>query len=362
LTDSNSEIAKSVALALGKIGTAEAGLEIKNLMDKVSGKWRVILANRYLMCANKLVANGEIESAVKIYREMTAQAENKRLKMLAQSGLVSTGHMDADVFVSQAIKNEDAIIQRLAMRIVIQTPGEEATKKFCAILPDLPETSQRLLLLALADRGDHRALVTVRKVLNHKDKALRIAALKAIATLGDETMVQILMQTIINSDEQESETARTSLYRLKGIQVDKEILQMTGDDNVTIRKEAVNALTVRYYVNAKPTLLDMLNNPQEEIRVACWTALGELGSGSDLSPMISSWINIKSNTEIPIAEDAVVKVFRNATIREKAMSDLLTALNAQHIKEIKISIISSLGRIGDENALPQRNRFRICVR
>jgi HEAT repeat protein len=353
LTDSNNDIAESAALSMEKIGTVEAGYELKNIMDNVSGKWREKLANHYLMCASNLVANGDIESALKIYNEMSTQTENKRLIMLAQAGLVSTGQLEADVFVLKAIKDEDPIIRRLAIRTVIQTPGEDATMKFCAILPDLPEASQGLLIQALSDRGDPRALETVLRVLSQKNTAIRIPALKAIASLGDETVVPILMHTIIMADERGSEAARNSLYRLKGNQVDKKILQMTGDNNVTIRKEAIIALSVRNYVNAKPTLLDMLNDPNVEIRVVCWNALGELGSGSDLAPMISSWTKTISSTELQIAEDNVVKVFRKLTIQERATSDILVAINTQNNKEVKISLISGLGRIGDENALPQ---------
>jgi HEAT repeat protein len=357
LSDSDLEIAESAALALGKIGTFDSGTEIKEAMDKANGEWRSYIVKYYLMCANNMEARGESESAVKIYKELSEEDENRQIQMRANYGLVTTGQMSAIEFVSQAIEDEDTIIRRLAIQTVIKTQEKDATGKFCELLSDLPPDSQLLLIMALVDRGDPAAMTTLINLFDHNDKQVRLAALRAMAKLGNETVVPLVLRITVKADEDEVEAARISLYRLRGSKVDDKILEMSNNGNVEIRLEAIKALSARNAVIATPTLIKMLSDPIEKIRIGTWNSLAVLGSDKDLSQMISSWIQAKNITEIQVAEDAVVKVCQNATTKHKYTTDIAAAIGKEQKKEIKISLINALGRIGANESLPLLQDF-----
>jgi HEAT repeat protein/regulator of RNase E activity RraB len=352
LSDADMEIAEAAALALGKIGTFDSGMEIKKAMDKADGEWRSNIAKYYLMCANNMAARGEAESAVKIYKELSEEEKNRQIQMRATYGLVTTGHMNALEFVSQAIKDEDTIIRRLAMKTVIKTQEKDATGKFCELLSDLPPNSQSLLIMALSDRGDRGALTTIVNLLDHNDKQVRLAALGATAKLGNETVVPKVLGITVEADEDESEAARMCLNRLRGSEVDDKVIEMANNENVEIRLEAIKALAARNAVIATPTLIKMTGDAIDKIRIEAWKSLAELGSDNDLSQMISSWIQAKKSTEIQVAEDAVVKVCQNATTKHKYTTDIAAAVGKEENKEIKISLINALGRIGANESLP----------
>jgi hypothetical protein len=119
-----------------------------------------------------------------------------------------------------------------------------------------------------------------------------------------------------------------------------------------IRIEAIKALTARNCVIATPHLLALLDDADQSIRIEAWNGLAELGSEKEVSSMISFWIRSKDRTEIQVAEEAVVRIYRNLPGKQLPTSDIVDAVNTVQHKEMKISLISALGRIGDPKTLP----------
>ena len=85
------------------------------------------------------------------------------------------------------LRESDKELRALAFEQVrTEAPGETATKKFAALLPDLPTGTQVGLLSALADRGDKVAAPAVRDLLaNSKDEQVRVASIKSLGGLGE---------------------------------------------------------------------------------------------------------------------------------------------------------------------------------
>ncbi|MHC4266572.1 MAG: ThuA domain-containing protein, partial [Planctomycetota bacterium] len=126
LSDTDEQTAQASALALGTIGTEDAAKKINQQMQNASGKWHTQLAKAYLMCADNLVEQNEIGAAEKIYKEMSI-SENSHVKALALSGLVTTGDMEPDDFVSKALSSDDKRMQIMALRHVRKITGSQAT-------------------------------------------------------------------------------------------------------------------------------------------------------------------------------------------------------------------------------------------
>jgi HEAT repeat protein len=357
ISDTDERIAEATALALGKIGTVEAGQAIKKAMTEADKGRYKSLAGSYIMCANRLVTSGNLDAAIIIYREVADQNLDERLQIRAHHGLVKTGEEDGIQFVSQTIKSQDHVAKRLTYKSLIETSGEEATLEFCRLLSSVSTDGQILLLHALADRGDPAALPYIVDHLQNKNKAVRLSSIKALASLGDETVLPVIMQKVIGDDADESKEAQMALYKLRGTVVDDEILKLTRDPILQIRLEAIKALLVRNVVQATSNLLQLLEDPNESIRIESWNALAELGAEKEISPMIAAWIQSKNNKEINVAEEAVVKVFKKTRVKPLPTSEIVTAINTVDNKDLKISLIHSLGRIGDNETLPALKDF-----
>jgi HEAT repeat protein len=353
LSENSRPLAEAAALALGKIGTREAGSEIKKAMDKSTGELQSTLIKNYLMCAQNMVARGNTEDALSIFRDLAEFKDNERIRMAANHSLVVFGQADAVNYVAKAIKSGDRIVRRLAMRTVVETSGKDDTKKFCELVSELPSKYQSLLIMALSDRNDPEALSTIVDYAGSNDQEVKIAALRAIANLGDETVVHLLLEESAGAGQDEVEAARMSLYRLKGSKVDTKIIEMSTNENDNIRLEATKALRVRNVIDATPYLIKLVADKDERIRIESWNGLSELGSEKDLASMISSWIQLSNPTEIQVAEEAVVSVFRNSSSKNLPTADISAAIESEPGMDIQISLINALGRIGDPNSLSQ---------
>ncbi|MHC5074544.1 MAG: HEAT repeat domain-containing protein, partial [Planctomycetota bacterium] len=185
LSDPDAQTAHAAALALGMIGTKDAAEQIYQQMQNSSGKQYIQLAKAYLMCADNLVEQNEANAAEEIYKEMST-SDNGHVKALALSGLVTTGEMEADNFVSEALSGGNANMKIMALRYVREMPGSKATKSFSTLLANLPSESQIMLLKALADRSDKAAMEDVIETASSSNQQVRVAALQALGQVGNE--------------------------------------------------------------------------------------------------------------------------------------------------------------------------------
>ena len=118
--------------------------------------------------------------------------------------------------IMDALKGNDESMQSMAIALVREMPGTEVTEALAKELPGLSVRGQVQLLSALADRRDRTALPAVVVATKAKDESVRVAALKALGSLGDASSVSLLAQTAAATRGVEQKAARESLYRLRG--------------------------------------------------------------------------------------------------------------------------------------------------
>ncbi len=350
LSDSDRESAEAAAVALGLIGNSQAAVELKRELGKASGKWRQVPADAYLLCADKLGANGDNETALEIYARMYVPSEAKHVRITAFTGLVSTDKTEAIPHVIAELKSDDAAMRSVALGFVRELRGEDATEAFCKQVPKLGAEARALLVSALGDRGDRSALPAVMQAAQSEFESVRVAALEALGTIGDARAVELLARKAATGENAERKAARQSLNRLRGVEINWAIMELLDAKDVGIRLEAVKSLAARKATEATGKLLQTAEDRNPKIRVESWKALSALGGQKDLAAMIGLWIKTAGDSERRVAEDAVVTIGQGA--RGEATAAILAAIDSVEDAGAKGSLLRALGRIGDETALP----------
>ena len=154
----------------------------------------------------------------------------------------------------------------VAIGMVKEMPGPEVTKALAAELPNLSATSQVQLISALGDRGDKVALPAVAEAVKSKDQAVRIAAIKAISQLGDESNVILLAKTAAGSSGQEQKAAQESLARLRGDKVDETILEEIPKAEPKTKVELISSVGKRNIYPGVKTLLTSAMDGDRKVR------------------------------------------------------------------------------------------------
>ena len=287
--------------------------------------------------------------------------QSKRLCLLLIAALVfgllgSAGADEANQeiinMVIDALKSPDPEMQTGAIAIVRDIPGEDVTKALAVELPKLPAVAQVQLLSALADRGDATALPAVVEASTSKDESVRVAALKAIAQLGNVSSVPVLAQRAATSRGAEQKAARESLYRLRGQEIDAAILQGLPSAEPAVRVELIGAVGERNIAGAVETLLKTARDEDRKVRVESLKVLKVVGKPEDLPALVNLLLKVKADSDRNEAEKTVAAVAHKIEEQNRQAAAVTAVL--PNIKDTanRASLLRVLGRIGDSSALP----------
>jgi HEAT repeat protein len=86
--DPDPEVARAAAAALGKIGGVSAMKELQTALGKTSGMVRMAVADAALVCAERLIEEGQRDEALGLYTALTATDVPKPVRLAAMHGII----------------------------------------------------------------------------------------------------------------------------------------------------------------------------------------------------------------------------------------------------------------------------------
>ncbi len=355
----NKGLAAAAVAALGKIGTEKAAKALKKARNKTWAEFRFAISDAYLNCANKLAGNGNLKKAREIYNELFGIGEPQNIRYAALRGLVKTSSGNSARILVDVLNSGDPLMQSAALGLVGEIPANQNIEPILQILPTLPEAGQVQLLYAIANRpesDESTSNIASRKAavtsINNDSQEIRIAALKAFASLGDATSVLLLAQTAAKTKSSERNAARNSLYRLKGDDIDKTILQNIPHNSVKVTTELIHSVVERQTQNATSTLLKTAQNENSDIRLASIKALKTVGDPESLPAMITLLLSAQSNAENREWEKTLTSIANQLPEPRGRGEAVLAALPLVEDVEKKSTLLHVLGKTGDPAGLP----------
>ena len=266
---------------------------------------------------------------------------------------VAFGQQEAIDIVIDALKSNDPAMQAGAIALVRDIPGREITEALAKHLPNLPAAGQVQLLSAFADRADAAALPAVIKASDSADESVRIAALKAVGQLGDASSVSLLSGRAAQTSGEEQKAARESLYRLRGQQVDQAILAAIPSTRGDVKIELIQSVGERNAVSGIPVLLETAKDADSKVQRESFKVLKTVADAKFLPALVELLIKTKSQSVRGEAEKTVAAVAHKIEQKDRQAEAVLAALAQVVDVEARCSLLSVLGRIGDNSALPE---------
>jgi HEAT repeat protein len=258
---------------------------------------------------------------------------------------------DTIAMVVGLLNEKDKDLRNLGLQQVREAvKGSSATRKFAALLPRMTADAQVSLLDALGDRGDAAARPAVLEMLKSQDGHVRLAALRALGSLGDKTDVSQLARTLSTGAEAEKAAARAGLIRLQGQGINAAIAAELKPATPPLRVEIVRLLTTRRAVDNVPDILTLAKCDDAEVRAAAMVALGELAGPEHVAGMLQGLLAGRKGPERDAAEKAVVMVCNRIQDANKRAEPFLAAL-ANFGGADRTALLPALGRIGGREAL-----------
>jgi HEAT repeat protein len=253
--------------------------------------------------------------------------------------------------VIDALKGDDESMQDMAIALVRDMPGPEVTRVLTGELPNLSVRGQIQLLSALADRGDRTALSAVTATTKAKDESVRVAALKALGSLGDASSVSLLAGTAASTRGAEQKAARESLYRLRGPQIDETILSAIASSEPKVKVELIRSTGERNIAAGVESLLETAKEKDAQVRRESLRVLKTIAEPNHLPALVELLIGVQTDVDRREAEKTVTAVAHKVSDENRQAESVLAVLPSVEDVETRCSLFRVLGKIGDNSAL-----------
>jgi len=350
LAGADEESACAAASALGKIGGDAAVAQLHKALAGAKGRVRTEVAHACLSCAERMLAEKKHQQAAALYARLSGPDETDPVRMAALRGAVLSQPAKAADVVCQALTGNDPALESMAIQLVPEIPGSAATERFAQCLSKASPPVQKLLLTALAARGDAAARGAVEAAASSQDQEVRLAALGALGTCGGETSAKILMERITaGAAPAEVEAARSSLVRLRGARVNEALAGMISRQDARAKAETIRILAARNAVGAMADLKKTAEDPDAAVRKESWKALGSLARGQDVASLVDLVVRARDD-ERDDAEKAVAAVLRRPDRPD--VRPVLRKLDAAPSPGARAALLRILSAAGDDLALP----------
>jgi len=346
--DQDPGIVESAIAAIGRIGGDEAARALKSL--SVPERFQPTWADAYLMTADSLLAANNKAAAAQIYRDLSATTQPAVVQAAALGGLVRAEGKGATAALVAAIQSDSPVLRNAGARFVNQLTGPDVTSALVGAIPQAKPVSQLLLVSSLELRGDKSALAALTQLLvPGTDQAVRLAAIRALGTLGDQGTVDPLFKSI-KAEQEESRSASESLRLLRGSGVDEAIAGYLKNNDPQLRAAAIRVLALRKY---KPALGDAMAGTQDSdpaVRLESWRALNDLAGPDQLHELIQLMFKANNPREQSAAEQAVQTAAQRNPDPAQKIDPLLAAM-AGKPAEARNQLLRVMARLGGPKAM-----------
>jgi len=348
--ESDLQAAAAAVGALAKIPSDEASDVLTKATDETSGSLRTAAMDAALACAERLRTSGQRQQALAAYRRFYKPGLPATIRTAALRGIVlSSSDKDAGRVIIETLKGGDKAMQTTAVGLLGEIGTAESVEAVAGEMPNLSSTGQVRLLTALRARGLPAALPAVVKAVGSSDGAVREAALRALGSVGDQTVVDLLA-TSAAEEVETADTASESLNRLRGKDVDDKMIKLFPSSGTEKKKVLIRSMAARRNNAASSLLLQSASHADESIRAESFKALESLAGPQDVPALVALLLDSADNAGRRAAGRALIaacKRMNDEVLRTRYLLDGLKRAD----EEAKISLLGVLGRFGGKDAL-----------
>ncbi|MCY3023708.1 MAG: HEAT repeat domain-containing protein, partial [Planctomycetota bacterium] len=268
LKDGDAEVVSAAAVALGKIGTPAAAKAIEQALAGAADAVKPALWDAGLRCAEALTAAGQRDEAVAIYDRLRASDAPFQVRVAATRGAVVARQSGGIALLTELLNGEGGAMFNLALQLVLELPGQDATRAVAAQIAKLAPERQALLVQAVGNRGDKAALPEVHTAARHNDAVVRMAAIRALTRLGDASSLPTLLDACGSQDKNVAAAAAAAIVKLPGGDVDAALIATVGKSDDAKNLAAIECLGRRNASSAAPALLKVAGEGEAAARLA----------------------------------------------------------------------------------------------
>ncbi|HNT33778.1 MAG TPA: HEAT repeat domain-containing protein, partial [bacterium] len=358
LSDEDKDVVAAALYALANIGSPKSALALIGFRAQGFADMPYVYGDACLICAERLVDKGYYTGALQIYGMLISKHKSNRLmpeeiRSAALKGVYATGGMSYNANMSGALFGMLHDIERLGpvADLIRESPDLFPAKDLAEALDVCEPSAQLILLGILSDRGDSSVSDEVLQAVESPDASVRRAALEALTVCGDIHSLDTLIQIAATGDRQEQESARTTLSRLQGEGINERLLAQIPDISPEYQVEVFRALVSRVASETRPELLKMAQSQNATIQRESFRAIASLGMAEDVTPTLQALLEAQDESARKEAERTVALLCEKQPDQTGRTQIILNALADVDDVTNTCSLLRIMGRLGGSQAL-----------
>lgn len=302
------EVAAAAAEALGRIGGEPAAKALEPMLATAPPAARSSAAYGLILCAEQLLDAGKPDDAAKLYDAVRKADVPKQRTLEGARGAILARKAAGVPLLVELLRSADKASFHLGLRVARELPGPEATEAIAAELAKAPADRQPLLILALADRADPKAIAAVLDAAKNGSPSARLAAVAALERLGNASCLPVLLDAAVSDDEALARTAKGSLARLPGNDVDADLAARLPKATGKVQQVLIELIGLRRIEASLPDLLKCAAAADPATRAAAVAALTLLGGEKQVPDLVALVQKPQDGAEQAALEKALVAV------------------------------------------------------
>ena len=350
LRDTDPQVARAAAEALGKIGTPDAADALQKAMANAPVEVRPAVHRGLLDCAQRLAASGRRTRAAALYDALRNRETSPAVRAAAMRGAILARGAAGLPLLLEQIRSDDLELVRVALWIVARDlPGAETTRTLAGELSKLSPAKQATLARALCSRGDTAALPELLRLARTGRKSVRLAVIRGLSQMPNPAVTAALVEMLNDSDKEIADAAQKVLGSLRGNDVDGAVTRAVQRGPKSVRLRAIQLLGARRVFDARPQLLDAARDDAPEVRLAALKVLKRLAGPADIDSLLSILLSAGTPQETEAAKRALLAASRGITDPGPLVAKLVSALPKAR-PGLKQTILRILHYIGGSEA------------
>ena len=347
MTDADLAVARESVCALGRIASPDA-LEALTQAKVADGLKTAVLESQ-LMCADALLANGKVDQAAAVYRGGLGAGNPGGVRAAAMIGLARAVKDDALPTIFEMLKSQDSCSQRAAGGALMEIKAEHVSKAMVDVLGSLSADAQVIAIHVLAVTGTKAIVPDIVKFTGSAQKPVRVAAVQALAALGDVSDIELLAGLAKEGGEV-GRVVVESLSRRSGKGASEEIVKVLPRVDAASRALLIGCLAARQSHEVVADLIRYAEDSDETVRAETFKALGSLAQEKEIPSLMGLMLRAKPDRVRLAAERAVSMASAKVEGEDRKTAPLVAAMKDAKPDE-RVSLLHCLGSLGGDKEL-----------
>ncbi len=349
LGDPDESVAAAAASALGNISNSTALRALFKFYENETGRTKKAVSDALLDAGTVLAGRGDKKAALRLYEKLYDQENEASIRAAALGGIASVDAQKGLDKALESFKSNQAALQTAAVQFARNAADPDLNKTMADALPGLRIALQLQVLGLLSEQGNERTQSSVIEMLDSREQAVRLAAIKALGHVANRATVNALLAAVSKGREEEKAVMQT-LARLGGEDVRSALRQKAGSGDSEIRVAAIKALAARSDYDQVGRVMKYARGVDSKVAVAAIEAVGSLGGDSEIPGLVGIVLNARQKAERASAQAALSSLCRRSS-DTSAVSTRIASQMASSDIDGKRAILDVLQLLGDTSGL-----------